>query len=760
MAIAGELSAQTGGIKGFVNEKDSRSPVIYTNVYFKGTTYGATTDANGFYSITRVPAGTYTLMVTFLGYDTLQEQITITPNNIITKNLFLNKSSIELRTVNISAEAQEAKTEVRMSVTQITPQKISQLPTLGGQPEFAQYLQVIPGVIFTGDQGGQLYIRGGTPVQNAILFDGMYIYNGFHSIGLFSVIDADMIRSADVYTGGFGAQFGNRISSVMDITSRDGNANRLGGKLSVSTFGAKLNLEGPLKKATPTNDASISYSLSYKNSYLDQTSKTLYNYADSNGLPYSFNDFYGKVSFNSGQGSKIDLSGFHFSDNANYANGTKINWRNYGGGGKFILLPRNSSAIVDGVFSYSDYLIDMQEPSLRKRESGIKGFNFGLNNTYFSGNSEIKFGMEVVGFNTNFTFTNQYNQVTAQIENNTIVAGYFKYKFQWGKLIVDPSLRAQYYANFPQGTLEPRLGLKYNLTNFLRIKAAGGIYTQNLMAGNSDRDVVNLFYGFLSSPERLQGEFTDKDGNSRTIKNGLQRSIHYIAGFEIDLIKGMNLNVEGYYKDFPQLVNINRNKIFSDTPDNSDKPDIYKKDYIIENGNAYGVDLALKYERKRLYVWAVYSWMKVVRWDGIQEYSTVFDRRHNANLLLAYTLGRDLDWEISARFNYGSGFPFTQTQGFFEQISFDGSILQDYTTANGDLGIAYGELNKGRLPDYARMDISAKKKWTLGVHSSLEASAGITNVFNRENIFYFDRVTYTRINQLPFMPNAALTLLF
>ncbi|MCB0483849.1 MAG: TonB-dependent receptor, partial [Flavobacteriales bacterium] len=335
MAIAGELSAQTGGIKGFVNEKDSRSPVIYTNVYFKGTTYGATTDANGFYSITRVPAGTYTLMVTFLGYDTLQEQITITPNNIITKNLFLNKSSIELRTVNISAEAQEAKTEVRMSVTQITPQKISQLPTLGGQPEFAQYLQVIPGVIFTGDQGGQLYIRGGTPVQNAILFDGMYIYNGFHSIGLFSVIDADMIRSADVYTGGFGAQFGNRISSVMDITSRDGNANRLGGKLSVSTFGAKLNLEGPLKKATPNNDASISYSLSYKNSYLDQTSKTLYNYADSNGLPFSFNDFYGKVSFNSGQGSKIDLSGFHFSDNANYANGTKINWRNYGGGGKF-----------------------------------------------------------------------------------------------------------------------------------------------------------------------------------------------------------------------------------------------------------------------------------------------------------------------------------------------------------------------------------------------------------------------------------------
>jgi hypothetical protein len=732
--------AQTGGIKGFVNEKDSRSPVIFTNVYFKGTTFGATTDANGFYSITKVPAGTYTLMVTFLGYDTLQEQITVESNKVITKNLLLNKSSIELRTVDISAEAQEAKTDVRMSVTQITPQKISQLPTMGGQPEFAQYLQVIPGVIFTGDQGGQLYIRGGTPVQNAILLDGMYIYNGFHSIGLFSVIDADMIRNADVYTGGFGAQYGNRISSIMDITSKDGNANRLGGKLSVSTFGAKLNLEGPLKKPKPNNESSISYSLSYKNSYLDQTSKTLYSYADSNGLPFKFNDFYGKVSFNSGQGSKIDLSGFHFSDNAAYANGTKINWRNYGGGGKFILLPKNSSAIVDGVFSYSDYLINMQEPSLRKRQSGIKGFNMGLNNTYFAGNSEIKFGMEVVGFNTNFTYTNSFNQVTSQIENNTLVAGYFRYKFKLGNLIVDPSVRLQYYANFPVGTIEPRLGLKYNLTNFLRIKAAGGLYTQNLMAGNSDRDVVNLFYGFLSSPERLQGEFTDSDGNTRSIKNGLQRSIHYIGGLEIDIIKGLNLNLEGYY--------------------NADKPDIFKKDYIIEDGFAYGFDAALKYEKKRLYVWVVYSWMKVSRWDGLQEYSTVFDRRHNANLLVAYTFGKNLDWEFSARFNYGSGFPFTQTQGFYENLPLSGSILEDYTTANGELGIAYGELNQGRLPDYARMDVSGKKKWTLGDNSTLEAALGITNLFNRANIFYFDRVTYTRINQLPFMPNASVTLLF
>src|SRR5204862_2356678 len=124
------------------------------------------------------------------------------------------------------------------------------VPSVGGDPDLAQYLQIIPGVIFTGDQGGQLYIRGGTPIQNLVLLDGMVIYNPFHSIGLFSVLDPDIIRGADVYTGGFNADYGGRISSIMDITTRDGNKKRLSGKVSATTFTSKLIFEGPMKKAT------------------------------------------------------------------------------------------------------------------------------------------------------------------------------------------------------------------------------------------------------------------------------------------------------------------------------------------------------------------------------------------------------------------------------------------------------------------------------------------------------------------------------
>ena len=261
-----QVFAQNGNIRGFVYESESAEPVIFTSVILKGTTFGAQTDVNGYFSITKLPAGSYTLMITMLGHDTLIEKINLKENEILTKKLFTKKSSIKLKEFEISAEKKEQLTEVRTSVTKITPQDIKKIPSVGGEPDLAQYLQVLPGVIFTGDQGGQLYIRGGAPVQNKVLLDGMIIYNPFHSIGLFSVFDADYIRNADVYTGGFGAQYGGRISSIMDITTRDGNKKRLSGKVGATTFGSKVLLEGPLKKAKEDGGGSSSFLLSSSSS--------------------------------------------------------------------------------------------------------------------------------------------------------------------------------------------------------------------------------------------------------------------------------------------------------------------------------------------------------------------------------------------------------------------------------------------------------------------------------------------------------------
>ncbi len=125
--------------------------------------------------------------------------------------------------VEVSAEGQENKKQVKMSMIKATKKEIQAVPSIGGEADIATYFQTVPGVVSTGDQGGQMYVRGGSPVQNKVLLDGMIIYNPFHSIGFFSVFDTEVIRNADIYTGGFSAKYGGRISSVMDITTKEGN---------------------------------------------------------------------------------------------------------------------------------------------------------------------------------------------------------------------------------------------------------------------------------------------------------------------------------------------------------------------------------------------------------------------------------------------------------------------------------------------------------------------------------------------------------
>ena len=875
LTIGGNAMAQTATIRGFVYEKANGEPIPSANIVLKGTKISVVTDVNGYFSISGLEPKTYKIVITVLSFDTAKQTVTLKPGEIYNKKFFLVDAATMLGQIDVSVEEQNKTNEVNISVIPVTVDDIKRVPSIG-EPDFAQYLQIVPGVTFTGDQGGQLYIRGGTPIQNKVLLDGMIIYNPFHSIGLFSVFDYDIIRSAEVYTGGFNAEYGGRISSVMDITTRDGNKKKLSGKVSASTFGGKLLLEGPLKKLTTTvsgeaedaareeiertdgeinaiqagiqlcdssmkkfttekikitenlkkysvdsnfaslatvfneqlkdiqkkidsvtvsktnlsaqqtvkretlkklkedvknqskNDGgSISYLLSAKTSYLDKSSKLIYPYIDKNGLPYSFLDLYGKTSFNSASGSKLNLYGFNFTDEVNYRFVSNLQWKSFGIGSNFLIVPSSSALLVEGSFAYSDYGITLTEADSNPRSSDIKGFNMGLDFSYFRGNNEIKYGIEVLGFRTNFEFYNAVHRKIAQVENTTELGGYFKSKIigKNKKLILEPSLRLHYYASLRNFSPEPRLGAKWIVTSKFRLKFAGGMYSQNLLSATSDRDVVNLFYGFLSGPDNLQDEFVGENGNLQQIKHKLQKANHAIFGFEYDIMKHLDLNVEGYIKDFTQLTNINRNKLFDDDEDHVDVPDQLKKDFIIETGVAKGIDLLIKYDYKRLYIWAVYSLGFVTRYDGLETYAPHFDRRHNVNLVGSYTFGKDLDWDIDVRWNLGSGFPFTKTAGFYEYLNFSDGINTNYTQTNYDpssnnssstLGILYGEYNAGRLPYYHRLDITVKKRFSFSESSNLEISVGVANVYNRKNIFYFDRVRYVRVNQLPILPSITM----
>lgn len=753
--------AQTGTVRGFVYEEATGEPSIFTPVSLRGATnYGAQTDVNGYFSISKVVPGHYTLRVVYLGFDTLSKEVDIKAGDILSQQLYLKKGAIQMESVVISAEKREAENTVRVGVTKLTPKQIERMPAIGGQADLAQYMQVVPGVVFTGDQGGQLYIRGGSPVQNMVLMDGMVLYNPFHSIGLFSVFDNDIIRNADILTGGFNAQYGGRISSVMDITTRDGNKQRLSGKVAASTFAAKALLEGPIVKQSAPGKGSSSFMLNFKHSYLDQTSKTLYSYADTAGLPFKFTDLYGKISLNAANGSKVNFFGFNFTDGVKYQGISDISWKNWGAGTNFVLVPSGSAVLIEGIFALSDYSLQMLEGDLPPRTSSINNFNAGLDFKYFMGNNEIRYGVSVTGVKTGLSY---YNALGYKLDINKVsseLAGYVNYKLRLGNVVLDPGFRLQYYATLAITSPEPRLGVKWNVSDRFRIKAAVGKYSQNLIATNSDRDVVNLFYGFITAPEDIPGTITMPDGEVREITDPLQRANHYIAGFEVDVSPRSSLNIEGYFKDFRQVTNLNRDKLYNDTPEFANKPDALKKDFVVETGRAYGADMLYKYEHHGLYIWAVYSLNFVDRYDGRQTYNPIWDRRNNVNLVVSYTFGRFDSWKASARWNYGSGFPFTQNQGFYEQMPFSNGVGSNINNTNGDMGLIYGPLNEGRLPDYHRMDLGLTKIWKLNEHQVVELDFSVTNTYDRENIFYFDRTTSTRVDQLPILPSVGFSYTF
>ena len=403
--LAGLYSAalgQTGTIRGFVYDEENGEPVPFVNVIVAKTdNIGAPSDINGFFSIPDVPVGQQTLVLTYIGYDSLVYPVTVEAGKILNVKLNMKQSGVDLDVVTISSKTTSKLEEIQISTTTITPLQIKRLPSVGGEPDLAQYLQVLPGVIFTGDQGGQLYIRGGSPIQNKVLLDGMVIYNPFHSIGLFSVFETDIIRNVDVYTGGFSSEYGDRISAVVDITTKDGNKNETQGEVSVSPFLARFLLEGPIKKST-NKSSSLTYILTAKHSYLDKSSKIIYPYVNSqegilgnNGIPYTFTDVYGKISLNSESGNKLNVFGFNYRDSVNYSDITTFKWNSIGGGTNFVIVPSESNMLIEGVFAYSNYTMVQNEADGKPRNSFVGGFNEPSDFGTPVWASWIEFGLEV-----------------------------------------------------------------------------------------------------------------------------------------------------------------------------------------------------------------------------------------------------------------------------------------------------------------------------------------------------------------------------
>ncbi|KAB2809767.1 TonB-dependent receptor [Phaeocystidibacter luteus] len=751
-----------GVVRGNIYERATETPIPFAaaTLYNNGVEVEATiSNIDGFYQINNVPAGTYTLVVNYIGYSEGRETITVKNGENTFTSFYLDETAEVLEDVEVSAERQIRQTSVMTATVNLSSKNIQQF-SIGGEPDLVRALQVLPGVVTTGDQGGQLYIRGGAPIQNLTLLDGMIIYNPFHSIGFFSVFDTDILRSAEVHSAGFNAEYASRNSSVLDVRTRAGNRQRVTGKVSASTYLGKALLEVPIGKKNEQGFAPVSALVSYKRSFLAESSQIFYPYVETeyDGLPFEFQDIYGKMSWQSGTGSEVNIFGFNFADQVRFAGDKSIAWNSLGYGADFTAIPPSSTVIINGNFAFSEYDITSNEIEGQPRNSSITGFNGGLDFTYFMrDHDELKYGLEAIGYSTNFNYVNSANRTLTQEQSTSELGAYFQYKLQLDRWLIEPGIRLHYYSALAEFRFEPRFGVKYNATEWLRFKASGGMYSQNLLAATSDRDVVNLFYGFLSSPNEQPATYTGEPLDTR-----LQTANHGVFGVEIDFADDWTLDLEGYVKDFQNITTVNRNKIYPDNSNYLDRPEYLRRSYIAERGLAYGFDVLLKYSGKQFSFWGTYSYAEVTRDDGQQVYNPHFDRRHNTNLVAAYKFGKSNSWEVNVRWNLGTGFPFTPVAGYYQQLPWtdgDGQPVIDYPyeTENGQLGTLYGDLNSKRLPTYHRMDVTIKKTWKLSKYSTFDLAFAATNVYNRNNIFYYDSAERKRVDQLPIMPTLIAT---
>jgi hypothetical protein len=752
--ISYSVQGQKATIRGNVFTRETGEPQFLCNIQLLDTAMGMITDENGYFHFSQLDPGQYTLVFSSMGLTPDTTHVELKSGDIKTLRIYLEPSIKTIREVVVSAAHNRKKSQVQVSMQQVTPKELKRMPQLGAESDLSQYLQTLPGFVHSGEQGGQLYIRGGSEVQNSFLLDGIPVYNPFHSLSLFSVVDSDILQSVSIFSGGFSSDLGGRISSVMDTKTRDGNQIGLNGKFSLSTLGLNGEIEGPLGRKGLLENSSFLFS--GKTSLINSLTSVLYPYLGSKGIPYGFTDLFGKLTKSGSNGSKINFTGFRFADRVDLDTAFAYDWSNYGIGCNVVIVPNNSSGLIRATLNYSSYKITWTEDEEAARLSKVASFRFLIESVNFFGLNELKIGIETTSMNSQLDYENLYGYELNERLFTTDMAAYIKYKIVLRKLILESGLRGSYYATAGVMIPEPRLGLKVNVTDRFRIKSAFGYYSQNLVSVKSDQDVVNYFTGYILEPQSIAKSFGSYHAN-----NSLQTAWHLVAGIETEPLEALQINCELYAKYFPQTVTYNRNKRFSSSTLHSSVPDIYTASFLVEKGWAYGADLLVQYSSGRFFSQISYSLAFVRKYDGMQYYYPHYDRRHNLNLLASYYMGSPSSpWELNTHFSLGSGFPYTPVTSYYGKIDFNefesNAVLNDYYS----YGILFGETNSARLPVYHRLDLTIKHTFQLKRQGSLEVSFSVYNTYNRHNLFYFDVTSYSVQYQLPVLPVLGLKYIF
>ncbi len=721
------MAQEYGKLRGFVTDSTSGEALVFCNVYIEELNIGAPTNERGLFLINNLPSNkSYDALVSYVGYQSKTVNVEILPGKITHIDVELTPLSIELQTIEKIGEKIIKENATDLSLERISIKELEVLPK-GIETDVLRSLQFIPGVSATGDVSGYYYVRGGGSDQNLLLLNGVEIYNSFHSLGMFSTIDPDMINSIEFYKGGFTSEYGGRLSSVLNIVSKDGNKNRFGFKGSASFLTAKTLVEGPIPNGSFIVTARKSHNTDVLKNFLNE--KT---------VPIDFYDLSFKLNYSSKEifeNAKFSIFGLLSSDEIEYSDPTResFKWKNELFGFEWLQVYDVPLYSRLG-FSISNFEgeVDPNLSTLKPRFNKLNDFSFNFDlNAVFDTKDEIEAGFKVKILDSKFT---QQNQVGAK-SNLEKFAGklaiYGKYKFlRYDNFGADFGARLNITGlnNNGGGKIEPRVSLTYRILPFITLKAAAGIFIQEITTLSDEDELILPFEPWIIMPDYLEPA----------------KAIHYNVGLDLSISDGINFSVEGYYKDLKNLPIINDQKFLASDPD-----------LISGSGESFGWEFMLNYSLSPLNITTSYTLSWAYKQFDDWVYYPRYDTRHSGNVILELNIGSG--WIASTVWNFASGYPFTQLIGYYDKFYLNN--IHSTQIQNGEL-LPYsilGDRNLGRLPSYHRLDLSLVKRLRLWL-SNIEIGLSAVNVYNRANIFYYNRNTNEVVNMLPFLFTATLKL--
>jgi len=699
-----------GSLSGYVKDKQTKETLISATVYLKGTRIGALTNKNGYYSISEIPTGDYTVVVSFIGYELSEFKISLKEKQSLRRDFEIAQSSVRTSDILVEADREIERRQITISKVTVPTETIKEI-RIGGESDVFRTLQFLPGVLTSSQISSGLFVRGGSPDQNLVLLDGSTVYNPTHLFGFISTFNTEAIKNVELIKGGFEAQYGGRLSAVLNITQKDGNRSDFGGNASIGAISSSLGLEGPVGNG--------SWFISGRRTYFELI-KSLLSDNPSEPIPdFNFYDINGKISQDFGDNDKVSISGFMSQDRLDASSfGLEIG-----------LEIGNQLAALKWTHIFNNKLFSNLNLSASHYFNNFTGdqtgYQFLVENsiTDYTGkfalewftNDKIthKFGVEANEYHfnylQNFTGDTDSTQVgsSAGTTNLKIVdrnfAGFGQVNYMPIELLsIQAGLRANYWDLRDVFLLDPRLAIRYQLFDNIALKAAWGIFSQNLrLATQPD---FSFFDTWLPTDSTISPS----------------RSQHFIFSIETRPHRHYDLNFDVYYKNYSNISELNTNAFQGNTVSDV---------FYIGSAYSYGAEVFLQKKVGRLTGWAGYALGFIkARFDSInlgREFRPKYDRLHDFKIVAQYDLS--VSWNIGASFTFQSGQSYTGATSRLQ------SLLPHQNFGRGKIITSqrYGL----RLPPSHQLNLNASYAFkTFGLNSKLILD--IYNVYNRRDIWF------------------------